>query len=77
MTKTYWCLTKGIPNPEEGKIDIPMMEEEVEGRYRMGLRPYRDENTRLLMPSAKKIPKLEAITNYKVSVLASHAQDYF
>ena len=32
----------------------------------MGLRPHRDENTKLLQGKAKKIQKFEAITEYKV-----------
>ncbi len=76
VTKTYWCLTKGVPNPEEGIIDIPMVEDEVHGRYRMGLRPNRDENTRLLMPTAKKIEKFEAVTKYKVSFGLTDSRGY-
>ena len=32
----------------------------------MGLRPYRDENTKFLQGKAKKISRVEAVTEYKV-----------
>ena len=35
-------------------------------RYRMGLRPYRDENTKLLQGKTKSVSKVEAVTEYKV-----------
>ncbi len=32
VSKTYWVLTKGVPNPPAGRIDIPMDETIVKGR---------------------------------------------
>lgn len=29
VIKRYWVITKGIPNPREGVIDIPIVETEV------------------------------------------------
>ena len=29
VIKKYWVITKGVPNPKEGIIDIPIVETEV------------------------------------------------
>ncbi|KAK2166706.1 hypothetical protein NP493_1293g01033 [Ridgeia piscesae] len=70
VVKRYWVITKGVPNPLEGVIDIPMAEAEVEGKYRMALRPNYTSETKLLMRSSHKVKKREAVTNYRV--LDSH-----
>lgn len=35
VIKKYWCLTKGVPMPEEGIIDIPLTYQRVGGRFKM------------------------------------------
>lgn len=66
VLKKYWVLTKGIPNPAQGVIDIPMGETEVGSYYRMTLRPHYNVETKLYMTRANKVKKQEAVTNYKV-----------
>ncbi|XP_052103299.1 pseudouridylate synthase RPUSD4, mitochondrial-like [Mytilus californianus] len=39
VIKKFFVLTKGIPNPEEGVIDIPIAEGKIDGKYRMVLKP--------------------------------------
>lgn len=34
IKKTYWCITKGIPNPPKGVLDIPIGEFLVAGKLR-------------------------------------------
>lgn len=66
VVKRYWVITKGVPDPTQGVIDIPMMEAEVQGKYRMALRPNYSSETKLLMKSSHKVNKFEAVTNYRV-----------
>lgn len=39
LKKTYWAITKGIPNPLQGVIDIPIADGLIEGKHRMVLSP--------------------------------------
>ncbi|XP_071529595.1 uncharacterized protein [Panulirus ornatus] len=39
LKKTYWAITKGIPSPLQGVIDIPVAEGVIDGRRRMILTP--------------------------------------
>lgn len=39
IKKTYWAITKGIPSPLYGTIDIPIAEGSINKKYRMVLRP--------------------------------------
>ncbi|XP_063396626.1 origin recognition complex subunit 1-like isoform X2 [Mytilus trossulus] len=39
VIKKFFVLTKGIPQPEEGVIDIPVAEGKIDGKYRMVLKP--------------------------------------
>ncbi|KAK7072977.1 Mitochondrial RNA pseudouridine synthase rpusd4 [Halocaridina rubra] len=39
IKKTYWAITKGIPSPLYGSIEIPIAEGSVDGKYRMILSP--------------------------------------
>ncbi|GAB1608417.1 uncharacterized protein LOC115213410 [Argonauta hians] len=65
VIKKYWALTKGVPNPRNGIIDIPIAEGTVEGKTRMVLKPDYDEKTRLVMKKSS-VKRLEAITQYRV-----------
>lgn len=64
VIKTYWALTKGIPNPPKGIIDIPIAEGTVDGKHRMVLKPEYNKH----MPSMKKsrVKSQDAITHYEV-----------
>lgn len=64
VLKTYWALTKGIPNVPQGVIDIPIAEGSVNGKHRMVLKPEYNEE----MYAMKKIhvKSHEAITHYQV-----------
>lgn len=67
VVKSYWAITKGIPNPTHGVIDIPMVEGTVQGRYRMELRPVYTDNDELRRNSGRVFrDRLEAVTNFKV-----------
>ncbi|MEM9423059.1 MAG: RluA family pseudouridine synthase, partial [Pseudomonadota bacterium] len=35
VQKTYWALTRGVPHPLQGRIDLPIGKEDVEGREKM------------------------------------------
>uniref|UniRef100_A0A0P4WHA9 Pseudouridylate synthase RPUSD4, mitochondrial n=1 Tax=Scylla olivacea TaxID=85551 RepID=A0A0P4WHA9_SCYOL len=39
LKKTYWAITKSVPGPMQGIIDIPVAEGMVDGRRRMVLKP--------------------------------------
>lgn len=60
IKKTYWAITKGVPNPLRGVIDIPISEGMIEGRHRMVLSPV--ENG---IKSSKSNSHL-AVTTFKV-----------
>ena len=66
VIKKYWVITKGVPNPLEGVIDIPMAEGTVGKYYRMALRPNYGKHTKLLHKTTSKMPNSEAITSYRV-----------
>ncbi|XP_069136013.1 uncharacterized protein [Argopecten irradians] len=68
VIKKYWVITKGIPSPSEGIIDIPMVEGSVDGRNRMALRPNFLPDGRIATKSSIKTFRAE--TYYKVK--ASH-----
>lgn len=64
LQKLYWCITKAIPDPKEGLIDIPMEVGVVSNKQRMLLRPEISENYRRLVAPSKH--SLKALTYYKV-----------
>ncbi|CAH1800485.1 unnamed protein product [Owenia fusiformis] len=65
IVRKYWLLTKGIPSPLEGVIDIPMKKVEIDGAYRMALQPERTEQTiPLVKRSRNEIHR--AVTRYAV-----------
>ncbi len=66
VVKKYWMLTKGVPNPVEGVIDIPMAEGTVGEYYRMTLRPDKTPEMRDRSHRPNYKDRLDAITNYKV-----------
>jgi len=67
VIKHYWVLTKGIPNPPQGVIDIPIGEGIVDNKYRMQLKPlHTSEGRESLRPPALGNNCSEAVTNYRV-----------
>lgn len=39
VLKRYWAITRGVPDPLEGLIKIPLLEMKVGQQYRMNLVP--------------------------------------
>lgn len=67
VQKVYWTIVRGVPNPKEGRIVIPMVEGSVDGKRRMVLRPDTAENEDVkLVMKKSSIETHEAITNYKI-----------
>ncbi|KAK4315860.1 hypothetical protein Pmani_012942 [Petrolisthes manimaculis] len=60
MTKKYWAIVKGTPNPTQGIIDIPIAEGLIDSRRRMVLKPD--------IPGVKSTNSRSqyAVTSYKV-----------
>ncbi|XP_052824848.1 uncharacterized protein LOC106873813 isoform X2 [Octopus bimaculoides] len=65
VIKKYWAITKGVPNPDIGIIDIPIAEGSIDGKSRMVLKPDYTEETRLVMKKSS-VKRFEAVTRYKV-----------
>ncbi|KAK3085143.1 hypothetical protein FSP39_025051 [Pinctada imbricata] len=65
VIKKYWLITKGVPNPLSGIIDIPIGMGDVGGRSRMVLLPDRDAEIKSVMKQPKAFRR-EAITRYSV-----------
>jgi 23S rRNA-/tRNA-specific pseudouridylate synthase len=73
VVKNYWLITKGVPDPAEGIIDIQMGEGTVGNMYRMELRPKYPADMRqaLRVPGGAGVGQtFDAITNYRV--LSTH-----
>ncbi|KAK3587084.1 hypothetical protein CHS0354_014959 [Potamilus streckersoni] len=66
VIKKYWAITKNVPKPTEGIINIPMAEGTVQGKTRMVLRPDYGEQRELLKLKKNYQPKYEAVTRYRV-----------
>lgn len=64
VTKEYLTITRGIPDPEKGIIDIPVEVGSVSGRERMVLRPVLREDLRRIASPSKMAKR--AVTSYKV-----------
>ncbi|KAG7160522.1 uncharacterized protein LOC121876093 [Homarus americanus] len=60
LKKTYWAITKGIPNPLQGVVDIPVAEGLIEERRRMVLAPV------IKGVKGPTTTSHEAITSFKV-----------
>lgn len=52
----------------KGQINIPIVERDIRGKYKMMLSPDYNELTKLVMPKSKRshIKSSEATTNYRV-----------
>ena len=68
LIKQYITIVRGIPQPSEGEIDIPIVERDVRGTYKMMLSPAYNDLTKLVIPKAKRnnIDSSNAITKYRV-----------
>ncbi|KAL3857482.1 hypothetical protein ACJMK2_012150 [Sinanodonta woodiana] len=66
VIKKYWAITKNVPKPSEGIINIPMAEGTVQGKTRMVLRPDYGDQRELLKMKKNYQPKYEAVTRYRV-----------
>lgn len=66
IKKVYVAITKGIPNPKEGTINIPISETTVMNRQRMKLRPVQPHDQTQIESSNFKGKSSKAITHYKV-----------
>ena len=64
ILKQYWCITKSVPEPNEGIIDIPIEVGSIDGKQRMALRPEMFEEARRISMPFKNAKR--AVTHYKV-----------
>ena len=64
ILKQYWCITKNVPEPNEGVIDIPIEVGSIDGKQRMVLRPEIFEEARRISMPFKNAKR--AVTQYKV-----------
>lgn len=64
IKKTYWCITRGVPDPEQAILDIPIGEYVVAGRVRSCLAPEDVSERKQLSKKFREARR--AITEYKV-----------
>ncbi|KAG0719595.1 Mitochondrial RNA pseudouridine synthase Rpusd4 [Chionoecetes opilio] len=69
LKKTYWAITKGIPKPLQGIIDIPIAEGTVDGRRRMVLKPDVKELRSTSSSSKLAITKFRTISHRESAAL--------
>jgi len=72
VIQRYWAITKGVPSPFQGIVDIPMCEAKVRGIHKMVLRPRYTEDIREVTGKKTKNDGIRAETQYRV--LDSHLQ---
>ena len=64
ISKTYHAITKSVPDPRQGIIDIPIEQGSVDGKERMVLRPeLREEFRRISHPSKHA---RRAVTEFRI-----------
>ncbi|XP_076452762.1 uncharacterized protein LOC143288297 [Babylonia areolata] len=67
VCKTYWAITKGLPQPPEGVIDIPLVRENVNGVYKTVVRPeQRVEGGAVKRRGGRGADSRAAVTQYRV-----------
>lgn len=71
ITKTYWAITRGVPDHNEGVIDIPIAEGSVGTAKRMVLCPRLEPKYDHLVPKFRRT--YEAVTRYRVLSSNGHA----
>lgn len=66
ITKNYWIVTKGVPDPPAGVIDIPIKESRIGSKQRMALNPVLDDFDQDLEPLTRSDKNARrAVTQYK------------
>ena len=68
IEKSYWTIVNGTPNPKEAVINIPMIEANSNGRFRMTILPdYKNESNLIKTKKLSNITSrtLPAVTNYR------------
>lgn len=68
IIKQYLAIIKGEPKPDEGEINIPIVERNIRGHYKMMLSPSYSDLTKLILPKNKRenIESSSAKTKYRV-----------
>lgn len=75
IVKYYYCITRDVPNPPEGIIDIPLTDSALhaDGKRRVALRPKAAElaASEVALPAVRQPPSMrgyvrEAVTRYRV-----------
>lgn len=64
IKKTYWCVTRGVPDPEQAILDIPIAEFTIAGKSRSCLAPEDAPDQKQLSKRFREARR--AITEYKV-----------
>ncbi|KAG1693752.1 Mitochondrial RNA pseudouridine synthase Rpusd4 [Nymphon striatum] len=72
IQKSYYGITKSVPDIKEGIINIPIAEGTINGKKRMVLNPDLGEDTRLVMRK-NRIKSHQAVTRYKVKIYHGNA----
>ncbi|KAH9515031.1 Mitochondrial RNA pseudouridine synthase rpusd4 [Bulinus truncatus] len=65
VIQRFWAITKGVPHPPKGLIDIPIGEGKVGKIYKMVLRPRYSKEERSLA-KVSDAPSERAVTEYEV-----------
>lgn len=71
IKKAYWCITRGVPDPEQAIIDIPIAEYKVAGKSRSCLAPEEAPDSKQLSKRFREARR--AITEYRVMNATKHA----
>ncbi|KAK7462103.1 hypothetical protein BaRGS_00038475 [Batillaria attramentaria] len=69
VKKKYWAVTKGVPQPLEGIVDIPLARQKVHGIFKTTIQPETfvvDGQVRKQKWSRRDDRSMEAITEYEV-----------
>ncbi|OQV20229.1 putative RNA pseudouridylate synthase domain-containing protein 4 [Hypsibius exemplaris] len=66
VKKYYWTITRGVPTPARGILDIPVGDSTATGLYRRVLRPYKTPGSSLIMNGRSTLTGTPAVTYYAV-----------
>ncbi|XP_005102545.2 uncharacterized protein LOC101846974 [Aplysia californica] len=72
IIQRFWAITKGVPSPSHGVIDIPIGEGKVGSLYKMVLRPQYSTEQKKLGKKTSRARSYQAVTEFQV--LCSHQQ---
>lgn len=74
IEKRYWAILNGTPTPSEGIIDIPLTETQLDGRYRITVRPDYSSHSGIVSNKTRRIRNksklMPAVTEF--TVLTQH-----